>query len=164
MKNNPHHSFRQAGRSAGFSLIELMIAVAIMSILAAIVIPAYRNYTITGKLPLATAGLASEQVQMEQFFQDNQTYQIPSTPPTPNPCTSGGTASATPYFTFSCTTNTATTYVLDAKGVAGSATAGFEYTLDNNGTRQTLYVGNTHFGTGSPVSATCWVIRTGGQC
>ena len=69
-KRRLHHK-RQA---TGFTLIEVLITIVIVSILSAVAIPSYREYVIRGNIPEATSRLATKQVQMEQFFQDNRTY------------------------------------------------------------------------------------------
>ena len=46
-------------RVKGFTLVELMIAVVVVSILAAIALPAYSNYVKRGKISEATANLGS---------------------------------------------------------------------------------------------------------
>jgi len=58
----------------GFTLIELMIVVAIIAILSTIAYPAYTDYITRGKITEATSALASKRILMEQFFQDNRTY------------------------------------------------------------------------------------------
>ena len=58
----------------GFTLIELMVTVAIIAVLAAIAVPNYRDYVTRGKLVEASAGLSDARVKMEQYFQDNRTY------------------------------------------------------------------------------------------
>ena len=46
-----------------------MIVVTIISILAAIAVPAYNNYVLRGQLAEALSGLAAQRARMEQFYQ-----------------------------------------------------------------------------------------------
>lgn len=134
----------------GFTLIEVMITVAIVAILAAIALPSYQDYVTRSKIPEATSGLSARRVQAEQFFQDNRTY-VGATNPACVADSSGRN------FNFSCTAQTATTYTIQATG-KGSMT-GFTYTIDQNGTRVT-----TSVPAGWTANANCWVTAKGGRC
>ena len=134
----------------GFTLIELMIVVAIVGILAMIAVPSYTDYLVRGKIPDATSNLATKRVQMEQFFQDNRTYVGASA------CTADTGISQN--FNFSCSpAPTQTTYTLQALG-KGSMT-GFTYTINEQNAKAT-----TAAPTGWTGSATCWVTKKGGIC
>jgi type IV pilus assembly protein PilE len=61
-------------RQRGFTLIELMITVAVVGILAAIAYPSYAEYVARGSRSQATADLMAAQQWMERFYTENYRY------------------------------------------------------------------------------------------
>ncbi len=61
----------------GFTLIELMIVVAIVGILAAIALPAYQDYTIRARVSEAAAAAGACKTAVAEFFASNAT--LPTT-------------------------------------------------------------------------------------
>ena len=55
----------------GFTLIELMIVVAIIGILAAVALPAYQDYTVRAKVSEVILAASAGKVQVAEFFQVN---------------------------------------------------------------------------------------------
>ncbi len=148
---------RCSAASAGFTLIEVMITVAIVGILATIAVPSYRDYVMRGHLADASNGLATLRADMERHFQDNRSYATVGTFVTP--CASTSAASRTfNLFTVSCAaTPTATTFTLQAVG--SGAASGFTYTITQADVRAT-----TAAPTGWSTSATCWILKKGQTC
>lgn len=138
----------------GFSLIELMIVVAVMGVLMAIALPGYNDYVLRGKIPDATSGLSNKRVLMEQYFQDNRTYVAAPA------CNADTTTSQ--YFDFSCSVaGTTTAFTLQAAGKA-SMTA-FTYTIDQSGTK-TSTIDTTAPTDWQATSTSCWITNKGGAC
>jgi type IV pilus assembly protein PilE len=142
--------------SRGFSLIEVLIVVAIVGILSAIAIPAYSDYVTRAKISEASANLATKRVQMEQFFLDNRTY-------AGGPGCTADTSSAQ-NFDFSCNTAdggvaaTNAVYTIAAKGKLGMV--GFTYTIDQANVKTSTI---TKAGWAA-TSASCWITSRGGAC
>jgi type IV pilus assembly protein PilE len=142
----------------GFTLLELMIAAAVIAILVAIAYPSYRDYVVRGQLIAGTNALLQVRTSMEQYFQDNRNY---GTDPT---C---GVTMPTGFqnFTLTCATVAATStasqgYTVTATGSGG--TAGFIYTIDQNANQATSSIswgGNT-----TSVTASCWLTKRAQTC
>lgn len=132
-------------RQSGFSLIELMVTMAIIAILATIALPAYSDYVKEGKAAQATSQLSDLRIKAEQFFQDNLTYVgFPCITPT-----DPGEA-----FTYACSGLTATTYTLTATGKNDMSQ--FVYTLDQDNAKTSNYDGAG--------SQNCWTTKKGQSC
>ncbi|MFI4930184.1 MAG: type IV pilin protein [Burkholderiales bacterium] len=153
MTSNPSTLSRR--RVAGFTLIELVVAMALVAILASIGMPSYQAYARRGQLADAFTSLADMRVKMEQYYQDNKFYGTASN--TTTCATLPGYAAfpvSSKYFTVSCTAGAAPsqTFTLTATGIGG-LTTGYEYTLNQVGTK-----GTTKFA-GNSASATCWMTK-----
>jgi type IV pilus assembly protein PilE len=147
---------RPARSTAGFTLIEMLITVAIISILAAIAIPQYRDYVQRGKVTEATSTLSALRLAAEKWFADNRSY-VPGTP-------DWRTVTGTKYFTYSCNNPaiTATTFTCTATGVTSEGMGGFTYTVNESNARTSTFASPSTWTTPSP--NTCWVRRKGDTC
>ena len=134
----------------GFTLVELMVVVAIIGILASIVVPSYNDYVKKGKAAEATSTLGDLKSRMEQCFQDNKDYTHA------NCAALCVTPAGSKYFTYSCTpASTATTYTLAAAAVAGLGVDGFNFTIDQDSAKTSNFDGNT---------GSCWLTSKTGSC
>lgn len=58
----------------GFTLMELMVTVAILAVVASIAIPAYNGYITTAKMSEAHNALAELKLAEEEYYLENNTY------------------------------------------------------------------------------------------
>ncbi len=134
----------------GFTLIEVMITVAIVGILTAVAVPAYTDYVTRSKLSEAFTALAAAQPAAEQFWA-NGTRTYDGFQSSLNFPTAGAN------FTYALSNATASTYTLTATGT--NKLAGFVYTINQSGVRAT-----TASPAGWGTNASCWVDHKGGKC
>lgn len=131
----------------GFTLVEMLIVVAVIGVLMSIALPSYNDYMMKGKMAEAMTVLSDLQAREEAYYTDNRAY-----------------AALTPrtgQVTYFTTTSCATTTVggLANQGytcTATSSTLGYSYTVDQTGAKTTVKPG------GSTVA--CWLKTPNGSC
>jgi type IV pilus assembly protein PilE len=143
----------------GFTLIEVMVVVAIIAILAAIAIPNYADYVSRSRITEAISDLSDLRVRMEQYFQDNRTY-VGFTDGRMRQLDTCAVSTTVPgkYFEYSCGVPTATSYTFTATGINPGPMNGFVFTVDQANSR------TTSVPTGWVPSTTCWVLKKDGSC
>lgn len=134
----------------GFTLIEVMIVVAIVAILAAIALPSYDEYVKRGQIVAGITPLADMGAKMEQFYQDHRTYV--------GACQSRIAAepAETARFKYICDGHKSY-YTVKAEGKGSMS--GFVFVLTHEGARNTASTPS-----GWTKGSGCWSIRKDGSC
>lgn len=134
------------GDQRGFTLVELMVVVAIIAILSSIAIPSYQDYVRRSRAANALGELSSWGARMEQSYYDNRNYGA------------GACSIAAPTvdkYAMACALTN------DGQGFTLTATA----QINNEGV-YSLSEGNqrgTSVFKGGSVTKTCWLVR-GDEC
>lgn len=141
LKNIPQTT-NYRGHAGGFTLIELMIVVAIIGILSAIALPSYRQYVIKANRQDAEAILMENTQFMERYFTTNNTYIGATLPNTVSPKGSSGTS--VKYDMGFDTASTASSFKLEAvpanSQLSADTTCG-ELTVSNTGAQTSATAG-----------------------
>lgn len=143
----------------GFTIVEVMITVAIIGVLASLAIPRYSDHVRRAGLTEAFSRLGDLRIKLEQYYQSHRNYGS-------NHCGDDGAGNSLDFnanpdantntFSITCQLNNVDqAYLLTATG--SGVTAGHVYTLDNSNGKLT-----TQF-RGAARSAACWLVR-GNEC
>ena len=107
-------------KSKGFTLIELMVVVAIIGIIASVAYPSYQGYISNTYQAQASADLKLCALALDRYYSNDFTYLAADTN---NVCTlvsPGNSATGTQKYNITFVTLTADNYVVKATPVSGS--------------------------------------------
>jgi len=146
---------RPAGAQAiasapGFTVVELLVAAAIVAVLAGIALPTYADYVRRARIVDAIQRMAEMRVKNEQYFLDYRTYR--------KAAGCGADDQYSDHFDIVCTAATATRYEIRARG--RNAMSDFEYAVDQDNAKETTRLPRGWSG----ANARCWVVRRNGSC
>jgi type IV pilus assembly protein PilE len=145
-------------RRRGFTLLELMIVVAIIGLLAAVAVPSYQDYVRRGRISEALGVLGSMQAKMDQYYLDNRSYL--------NACGAANSLAPLPastaFFNFTCPTLSTTGYTVTAGGANGMASFQYSLTLAGGVVNKTTDLLPSGWDTTN--AGTCWVFKKDGSC
>lgn len=134
-------------RDRGFTLLELLISLAILGILVAFAYPSYVNYVLQSRRADAISSLAQDQIIFERCYAQNYAYDTACTAVPAFPQTSGQG-----YYSITVTNLGATTYTLTATPIGNQAN-------DSTCASMTINQANVKTATdssGNDETSTCW--------
>ena len=130
-------------KNTGFTLIELMIVVAIIGIISAIAYPSYDGYMKKSRRSDAKVGLTAMADKQERFYLQNNTY-------TTNAANVGGTGTDENWYVLSIDSADVNGFALTATAVAAGPQAADTTTSSGDCTVMQLD------STGAKTPAACW--------
>lgn len=157
-------------RQSGFTLIELMIVIAVIGILTAIALPQFNEYMNKSRINEAYNTLSDLRVKMEQYYQDNKQYgnagSCTTTTLIAAPVVVMPTTPAVKYFTYSCVSSGSVSpdsdqaFVLTATSKIGplGAAGDYVFTVNESDVKATTKV------KGVVSTLQCWVTAPAASC
>ncbi len=129
-----HKTCEGRAGSSGFTILELMIVIAVIVLLLGVALPAYQDFVVRSKLQSGTESLSALRGLLTQVYADNRSYR------TLDDTACRIATYPTEHFDLDCTATSDKSYLLTAtsKASEGLGSAGdYVYLLDSDGIRDT---------------------------
>jgi len=134
MQQSPDRALRASER--GFTLVELMVVVAIIALLAAIIIPNYVHSRAQASVAESEANMKQIATALELYYADNQAYPGTSGPVTPTIFATANNAAASNPYLSSTPTNALGHGLYTYTFIGGTGNVNESYTIEDPGPYQ----------------------------